>query len=163
MEFRILKLYANINTFGELKMKCCSDNSTIEKEQLINVYDFILINYDNNCHTIVEPILKSQNYVYYGFIWFGMIVMRGYVNNKFKDNIYADSVSSFNMNFDSCNKISSFWKSHDFLQDKLPCFYYTKFTTDVEDLENYYKITKIDDTRLYYLERKGQLTKAAIK
>ncbi|ARF10504.1 hypothetical protein Hokovirus_2_31 [Hokovirus HKV1] len=179
MEFRILKLNACLNTFGEFKM-VNSDGLTIEKEQLINAYDFIIIYCDNNYHTIITPILKSQNYVltnidtnlFHNYVltnvssnvFHNKKIVYYYINNELKDNVYVCTGSGQYMNFEIRNKIFLLGiNPYDYFQDKLPCFIFTRYISDVKYLENSHKITKIDVPYLYYLERKGQLTKAAIK
>jgi len=69
------------------------------------------------------------------------------------------------MYFDIFNKMYLSYDSiHDFFLDKLPCFILDEaYEYKAKNLENAYKITKIDVPDVYYLERKGQLTKAAVK
>ena len=163
MEFRILKLDAHINKFGELKMTSLPDRLTIfEKEQLINnVYDFIIINCDNICHITMKSILESQNYVC--CIYNNMLSSFFYINKELNINMYIRAFSRYKTYFDFFNKIYlSFNSVHDFFQDKLPCFISTE-KYEAAELEKSYKITKINVPDVYYLERKGQLTKAEIK
>ncbi|ARF10509.1 hypothetical protein Hokovirus_2_36 [Hokovirus HKV1] len=163
MEFRILKLDAHINRFGELKMTSLPDRLNIfEKEQLINnVYDFIIINCDDICHITMKSILESQNYVC--CMYNNMLSTFWYINKELNTNMYIRAVSRYKTYFDFFNKIYLPFNSvHDFFKDKLPCFISTEFH-EAEHLEKFYKITKINVPNTYYLECKGQLTKAAVK
>ncbi|ARF10510.1 hypothetical protein Hokovirus_2_37 [Hokovirus HKV1] len=162
MEFRILKLDAHINRFGKLKMTSYLDGSTIEKEQITNnIYDFIIINCDGICHITMRSILESQNYVCYTCN--SMLSIYCYINKELNINMYIRVFSQYNTYFDPFNKIYlSFNRIHDFFQDKLPCFIWSELY-EAENLEKFYKITQINVINVYYLERKGQLTKAAIK
>ncbi|ARF10506.1 hypothetical protein Hokovirus_2_33 [Hokovirus HKV1] len=163
MELKILELDAHINIFGELKMANYLDGSTIEKEQLLN-YDFILIHCSSNYYTTMKLILENQNYVYSHFYMCPNkhIDTYCYVNRGSKINIYIYS-PYVNTYFDLFNRIYlSYDNIDDFFQDKLSCFILDKFP-EKKNLDNAYKITKINVPNVYYLERKGQLTKAAVK
>lgn len=159
MEFRILKL----NIIFGMKIILKNNDLEIEKEQLLNAYDIIIVSRNDaiNYYYIetIRIILSEQNYIYspegnnYEYIVF--------INNKF----IKFSHGSFEKLY--YNNNCYFWYNDEtryiFFQDRLPCIFFTSCFSEIIYLEDYYKLTKIDVLNMYYMEQKGKMIKAAKK
>ncbi|ARF10507.1 hypothetical protein Hokovirus_2_34 [Hokovirus HKV1] len=158
MAFTTIHLNVYQYNVNDLIFKQKDSQLVIQKEQLYDAYDFIIL----NCLPFSEhacDFLVSQDY----FCFHSNIVNRYYINNKLK-----------NIDIFFCNAYKEIRNTHykyfklgdcpELLQDSLPCLMHGAISQiDVEYLSNYFKITEINTSNIYYIERKNINIKAAIK
>lgn len=162
MEFRTLNLSAHCNI--DLVFK--NGDQTINIQELRDAYDFITIEYHGRYDTTINMYMKNIGYVKCGLFY--PIDLYLYANNKFKKDIFLylpwpmeNPCYKYSNAFSIVTSVSKFSQLQ-LINDICPCFIFTYKIDKIEKLG--YKITKVGDLGLiYYIERVGKLTKAAIK
>jgi len=140
-------------------------NLEIDAEQIFGEYDIMSIKRDlvDNKHKIIYEILGRKNFfcieyeLYYDY---GTYII--YINKKFKTCTYCNSIMDSRIYY-RWMEISDIARENDWytvFEDDLPCIF-IDYCGDRNYLGEYYKITKVIHP-VYYMEKKGSLTKAAI-
>ncbi|ARF10511.1 hypothetical protein Hokovirus_2_38 [Hokovirus HKV1] len=153
-------IYLNVYQKNDLTFKKKDSQLTIQKEQLYDAYDFIILK-SSFCNDHVNKFLENQGYYCYN----SDIVNHYYMNNKLKniDRFYCDKFG-YIMDAHFSDKYLRLPNCPEFLQDRLPCFMHGYLRQlDIEYLSNFFKITEINTNHIYYIERKNINIKAAIK
>ncbi|ARF10498.1 hypothetical protein Hokovirus_2_25 [Hokovirus HKV1] len=172
MELRILKI-SKTATFSHEKKSFIIErpllgNLEISVDQLFDDYDIIIVEHEliHNKKMLIDGILKihnfircsDSNYSYYG-------VNNFYINNKLKKCTYWSSIFTRVSSYHYLGGGVTFGFDQEdyryiFFEDKLPCIFFD-YRGDKNYLKEYYKITEVKYS-IYYMEKKGSLTKAAI-
>ncbi|ARF10503.1 hypothetical protein Hokovirus_2_30 [Hokovirus HKV1] len=156
MELRILNLDIYVD---DTCIKIKNGDLEIRWSPFCNNYDLLIINFIDNISykdfISITNFLTNQGY----YRFYNCNSKDLYMTTNTLKLLY--DYNDFN-SYADFNTIYSGTLFYDFFQNKLPCLFRPSLS-HIKYLDDNYKITKIDIFDMYYIEQKGQLTKAAVK
>mgnify|MGYP001019706962 CR=1 FL=1 len=161
MELKILHLDIYVD---DTRVVLKNGDLEIRWSPFCNNYDLVIINFIDNISykdfiSITNFLTNQGYYRFYNYNSKDLYITTNTLKLLYNYNDFNCYVDFVTVNNNNNNNNTLFY---DFFQNKLPCLFQPSLS-HIKYLNDNYKITKIDIFDIYYIEQKGQLTKAAVK